>query len=110
MKFSTLIALAPLVVTSSAFVVNPSSITTTARPSAGLAMAQVDLVAEPLGGQELIPNSSMDGTRMKKMGDTDGLTSEDGTVYKFWLTSVAQGELIKRFKMDIMKESKKKVR
>lgn len=73
-------------------------------------MVQVDLVPEPEGGQELIPTNTMDGTRMKLMGEADGLTSNDGTVYKFWMRTIAQGELIKQFKIDILKESKKKVR
>jgi hypothetical protein len=73
-------------------------------------MAQVDLIPEPEGGQELIPNNSMDGTRVKLMGEADGLSSDDGTVYKFWMQTIAQGELIKKFKIDILKESKKKVR
>jgi hypothetical protein len=75
-----------------------------------LSMAQVDLIPEPEGGQELIPTNTMDGTRMKLMGEADGLTSNDGTVYKFWMRTVAQGELIQKFKIDILKESKKKVR
>jgi alkyl hydroperoxide reductase subunit AhpC len=73
-------------------------------------MAQVDLIPEPEGGQELIPNNSMDGTRVKLMGEAHGLSSDDGTVYKFWMRTIAQGELIKKFKIDILKESKKKVR
>lgn len=71
-------------------------------------MAQVDLIPEPEGGQELIPNNSMDGTRVKVMGKADGLSSDDGTVYRFWMRTIAQGELIKKFKIDILKESKKK--
>lgn len=52
-------------------------------------MAQVDLVPEPEGGEELVPQSSMEATRMKKMDLADGVTSEDGTVYNFWLSSLS---------------------
>ena len=75
-----------------------------------MSMAQVELIPEPEGGQELIPSSTIEGTRVKLMGEADRLSSDDGTVYKFWMRTIAQGELIKKFKIDILKESKKKVR
>jgi hypothetical protein len=95
-----------MLATSSAFVMSPLINSF----HGALSMAQVDLIPEPEGGQELIPTNTMDGTRMKLMGEADGLTSNDGTVYKFWMRTVAQGELIQKFKIDILKESKKKVR
>ena len=95
-----------MLATSSAFLMTPLIPTV----HGALFMAQVDLIPEPEGGQELIPTNTMDGTRMKLIGEADGITSNDGTVYKFWLRTVAQGELIKQFKIDILKESKKKVK
>jgi len=106
MQLSTLFTMTSLLASSSAFIVSPLIATS----HGALSMVQVDLVPEPEGGQELIPTNTMDGTRMKLMGEADGLTSNDGTVYKFWMRTIAQGELIKQFKIDILKESKKKVR
>eukprot|EP00546_Thalassionema_frauenfeldii_P004622 CAMPEP_0178919674 /NCGR_PEP_ID=MMETSP0786-20121207/14575_1 /TAXON_ID=186022 /ORGANISM="Thalassionema frauenfeldii, Strain CCMP 1798" /LENGTH=178 /DNA_ID=CAMNT_0020593645 /DNA_START=240 /DNA_END=776 /DNA_ORIENTATION=- len=71
-------------------------------------MAQVELVAEPEGGEELTASSTMEGTRMKKMEEAKGLKSDDGSVYKFWLKSVANADLIKEYKVTILKDAKKK--
>lgn len=72
-------------------------------------MAQPDLIAEPDGGDELVAQSTMDETRMKKMDLADGIKSDDGTVYNFWLSSLAEGELIKEYKITMLKEAKSKV-
>eukprot|EP00547_Thalassionema_nitzschioides_P000020 CAMPEP_0194209144 /NCGR_PEP_ID=MMETSP0156-20130528/7370_1 /TAXON_ID=33649 /ORGANISM="Thalassionema nitzschioides, Strain L26-B" /LENGTH=177 /DNA_ID=CAMNT_0038936253 /DNA_START=233 /DNA_END=766 /DNA_ORIENTATION=- len=71
-------------------------------------MAQVELVAEPEGGEELTASSSMEGTRVKKLEEADGLKSNDGPVYKFWLKSLASGDLIKEYKITLLKDAKKK--
>ena len=82
----------------------------TCRAQHALAMA-VELVAEPDGGEELVASSPMAETRMKNMGEFDGDLSEkaDGTVYNFWLTSKANGDLIKKTRTTLSKEAAKNV-
>lgn len=96
----------------SAFVGSPplSIASNTCRPNHVLAMA-VELTAEPEGGEELISSSPMAGTRMKNMGEFDGDLAEkaDGTVYNFWLTSTANGDLIKKTRTTLSKEAAKNV-
>lgn len=74
-------------------------------------MAEVPLIPEPEGGDELSALSSIESTRVKSMGEA-GMTSEEDSlpVYKFWMQSVAQGELIKEYKVTMLKEAKKNVR
>jgi len=109
MKCYTLLALSAAMATTStsAFMVSPNR----AMTRAGLAMAQVPLVPEPEGGEEMMALSTMEGTRIKKMDEVTGVSSEDGApVYNFWLNTIANGELIKEYKVTMLKESKKKVR
>jgi hypothetical protein len=74
-------------------------------------MAEVPLEPEPEGGEELTALSSMEATRMKNMGEATGMTSDEGLpVYNFWLQSVAQGALVKEYKLNMLKEAKKNVR
>lgn len=71
----------------------------------------VDLTPEPEGGEELTTSTSIGDTRMKNMGEFEGETSEevDGTVYKFWLTTTAEGELVKKTRTQLSKEAAKNV-
>ena len=112
MRFLSLLCWMYGLSSSSAFLIqqSPMHMTTATTTTSTSRMAQVELIPEPEGGQELIPLNTMDGTRFKLVDKVDSLTSDDGTVYKFWMQTVAKGELIQQFKMDILKESKKKVR
>lgn len=67
----------------------------------------VELTPEPEGGKELTASSTIADTRMKDMGEYDGeLEGEvDGTVHTFWLSSVADGELIKKTRTQLSKEA-----
>mmetsp|Transcript_32073 Transcript_32073/g.57991 ORF Transcript_32073/g.57991 Transcript_32073/m.57991 type:complete len:215 (+) Transcript_32073:99-743(+) len=91
----------------SAFIGAPQSLASN-RAHHGLGMA-VKLIAEPEGGEELVAISPMADTRMKNMGEFDGDLSEkaDGTVYNFWLTSRADGDLIKKTRTTLSKEAAK---
>jgi hypothetical protein len=67
----------------------------------------VELIPEPEGGKELVASSTIADTRMKDMGEFDGELEEeaDGTVHSFWLSSVANGELIKKTRTQLSKEA-----
>mmetsp|Transcript_38111 Transcript_38111/g.53696 ORF Transcript_38111/g.53696 Transcript_38111/m.53696 type:complete len:228 (+) Transcript_38111:117-800(+) len=69
---------------------------------------QPELVAEPEGGDELVAKSTMEDTRMKKMGVVEGKKSENGVVCDFWLSTIVNGKLIKELKMNVLKDAKKK--
>ncbi len=70
----------------------------------------VELVAEPDGGEELVAISPMADTRMKNMGEFDGVVEDaDGTVFNFWLASTANGELIKQTRIALSKEAARNV-
>ena len=106
MKFSSVtIALALLASQCSAFV---------SQPSIGLArnhvvaLNAVELEPEPEGGEELTSLKTMDGSRMKNMGEVQGVKDDDGTVYKFWLTATAKGDLIKELNTKVLKDAAKK--
>jgi hypothetical protein len=108
MKYLTLLLAITswLMEASSSFVIKPMA---SLRKLSDLKMAQVELMPEPQGGEELTAISTMEGTRMKNMGEVEGMKSEDGTVYKFWLQTIANGELVKEYKTTILKDAKKKV-
>jgi hypothetical protein len=73
-----------------------------------LAMA-VELTPEPEGGEELQAISTVAETRMKNMGEADGVTSDEGTVYQFWLSTIADGEMIKQIRTQVLKDASKNV-
>lgn len=102
-----LVALTALaaVSTCDAFVGAPAACSAT-RGACYLSMA-VDLTPEPEGGEELVASSTIADTRMKDMGEFDGELEEeaDGTVHSFWLSSVANGELIKKTRTQLSKEA-----
>ena len=112
MKFSGSIALFFLLGSSSAFcpVSNKATLTT------ALAGAN-ELVPEPEGGEEIFAVKTMPGSRMKKMGEAEGLTGvreedeesdEEPTYYKYWLTAKVEGSLVQEIHSTVLKESAKK--
>lgn len=68
----------------------------------------VELTPEPDGGDELTALKTMEGSRMKNMGEVEGVSDEDGTVYKFWLSATAQGPLVKQLNTQVLKDAAKK--
>jgi len=75
-----------------------------------------ELVAEPEGGEEISPVKTMAGSRMKNMGEAEGLSGvrseEDaetqGTINKYWLTAKVEGSLVREIHQTVLKESAKK--
>jgi len=76
--------------------------------SRGVALLAVELTPEPEGGEELTAVKTMPGSRMKNMGEADGVTSDQGTVYSFWMQATANGALIKDLNNQVLKDAKKK--
>ena len=94
---------------SSAFVVNPSSATPAfaTKTSTAQYMA-VELEPEPEGGEEISAINVMEGSRVKNMGECSETKSENGeTVYDFWMTAVADGELVKKLRTQVSKDAAK---
>ena len=73
------------------------------------ALFAVELEAEPEGGDELTALKTMPDCRMKKMKEVsvDGGDIE-GPFYEFWMTAVADGELVKGIRTQILKDASKK--
>ncbi|CAB9507796.1 expressed unknown protein [Seminavis robusta] len=69
---------------------------------------ELELKPEPEGGEELTALSSMEGSRMKNLGENSKLKSDEGAVYDFWLLSVAEAGLIKEIRTQILKDAAKK--
>jgi hypothetical protein len=70
----------------------------------------VELTPELEGGEELKAIKTMPETRMKNMGEADdGTTSDEGTVYMFWLSTIAEGDLIKQIRTQVLKDASKNV-
>lgn len=68
----------------------------------------VELVAEPEGGEELTAITPLEGSRIKQMDEDSELKGENGeTVYEFWLTAVANGELVKKLRTQVSKDAAK---
>jgi hypothetical protein len=85
-----------------AFVSQPSMVRNS------MSLSAVKLTPEPEGGEELTPQSTMEGSRMKNMGEAEGVNDDDGTVYKFWLQATAQGALVKQLNTKVLKDASKK--
>ena len=63
-----------------------------------------ELKPEPEGGEELTKiSTSLPNSRMKNLGAED---EED--VYKFWLSATADGELVRKNRLQTEKEASKK--
>jgi Bacterial trigger factor protein (TF) len=67
-----------------------------------------ELVPEPEGGDVLTAVKTMEGSKLKNMGENPGVTNENGTVYKFWLTAKVEGSLVKEIHGEVLKQSAKK--
>lgn len=102
------VAFIGMLASTSAFVGAPLAFA--AKKAHAVAMA-VELVAEPEGGEELVAISPMADTRMKNMGEFDGelVDKADGTVHSFWMSSIANGDLIKKTRTQLSKEAAKNV-
>jgi Bacterial trigger factor protein (TF) len=74
----------------------------------GVALYAVELTPEPEGGEELTAVKTMPGSRMKNMGEANGVTSDQGTVYSFWMQATANGALIKDLNTQVLKDAKRK--
>eukprot|EP00534_Pseudo-nitzschia_fraudulenta_P010131 CAMPEP_0201166934 /NCGR_PEP_ID=MMETSP0851-20130426/70320_1 /ASSEMBLY_ACC=CAM_ASM_000631 /TAXON_ID=183588 /ORGANISM="Pseudo-nitzschia fraudulenta, Strain WWA7" /LENGTH=220 /DNA_ID=CAMNT_0047448049 /DNA_START=78 /DNA_END=740 /DNA_ORIENTATION=+ len=78
--------------------------------------AAVELVAEPEGGEEISAVKTMPGSKMKNMGEAEGLTGvrdsddelSDAPVNKYWLKAKVEAPLIKEIHSTVLKESAKK--
>lgn len=100
MKVFVLTYLAAMLVSTSGFA--PIAVRSYSRAHT-LAMA-VELTPEPEGGEELQAIGTVAESRMKNMGEADGVKSEEGTVYQFWLSTIAEGEMIKQIRTQVLKE------
>lgn len=67
----------------------------------------VALEPEPEGGIEITPKQSMPGCRMKELQPLSEMKS-DKPAYKFWMTAIAEGALIKEIRTQILKDASKK--
>lgn len=70
--------------------------------------AAEELKPEPEGGEVLTAIKTMEGSKMKNMGENPDVTSKDGQVYKFWLTAKVEGSLVKEIHGEVLKQSAKK--
>lgn len=108
MKCSLILSLCAIT-SASAFIQHPHH---ARAPSSSLyakaktAPAPVELTPEPEGGTELTKLSSgLPNSRMKDMGLAEGAGDD---VHSFWLRAVANGEEIKKLRMQTEKEASKK--
>ena len=74
--------------------------------------AAVELEPEPDGGVELTARKSMPDCRLKQLRKLDDGQSKknDGgdNAHEFWMTAIAEGELIKSIRAQILKDASKK--
>mmetsp|Transcript_33058 Transcript_33058/g.69571 ORF Transcript_33058/g.69571 Transcript_33058/m.69571 type:complete len:223 (+) Transcript_33058:115-783(+) len=105
MKAFTAIVLGALFASQNAVAFAPSAgILTSTISSSSTLLRAAELKPEPEGGEELTKiSSSMDDSRMKNLGAED----EEG-VFKFWLSAVADGALIKKLRTTTEKEASRK--
>lgn len=68
-----------------------------------------ELEAEPEGGDEMVAVSVMEGSKVKNMGECSEVKDdEEGQqVYDFWMTAVANGEVVKKLRTQISKDAAK---
>lgn len=108
--------------TSSSFVHDPSvhvhpqklaftstSASNVGRPNHKILHMAVELEAEPEGGEEISSISTLEGSKVKCMGEsTDVKTNEDGeVVYDFWITASAEGKKIQKLRTQVSKDAAK---
>lgn len=73
-------------------------------PSSSTILRAAELKPEPEGGDELAKiSSSLPDSRMKNMGPDD----EEG-VFQFWLSATAEGERVKKLRVQCEREASKK--
>jgi len=68
----------------------------------------VELEPEPEGGEEVATGTTMPETRVKKMKELPDIKSDDGPAFQFWMTTQADGALIKEVRTQILKDASKK--
>ena len=78
------------------------------RVTATSLLAAVELEPEPQGGEEIVTQNTVPGCRIKKMAAAPELKSEDGDVYEFWLTAIAEAAMIQEIRTTILKDASKK--
>ena len=104
--FSASLFLLLAAVPSDAFVGGSQSPLSAATASTTRLLA-TELEPEPEGGEEMTAVKTMDGSRMKNMGEQSDISSDDGAVYKFWLTANVEGALVKEVHTEVLKQSAK---
>jgi len=67
----------------------------------------VELIPEPEGGEDVTAQQTLEGSRVKNMGEVEGAKSDDGTVYNFWITATAEAALIKKLNTQVLKDAAK---
>ncbi len=103
---AVILVLLPLL--TSAFVNRPFSTQSASSASSPSCLYANELVPEPEGGEEITAIKTLNGSRMKNMGEAVGVSSDDGaTVYKFWLTANVEGALVKEIHSEVLKQSAK---
>lgn len=87
----------------SAFVLRPTplSVSTTRLQAVGLE-------PEPEGGEEMVALQTVPDCRMKKMKALPDIKSDQGDAYEFWMTAVADSNLVKEIRTQILKDASKK--
>jgi hypothetical protein len=70
--------------------------------------AAVELEPEPEGGEEIATQNTLPNCRVKKMKAVPELNSDDGDVFEFWLTAVAEAALISEIRTTVLKDASKK--
>jgi hypothetical protein len=70
--------------------------------------AAVELEAEPEGGEEITPFSSLPSCRVKCMKEQPKIKNDNGPVYEFWMQASAEGALVKEIRTQILKDASKK--
>ena len=67
-----------------------------------------ELKPEPEGGDVIQSiGDSMPGSIMKNMGPADDVKGEDGPVSTYWVSTEADGEMIKKFRIQVEKDASK---
>lgn len=67
-----------------------------------------ELKPEPEGGDVIQSiGDSMPGSIMKNMGPADDIKGEDGPVSTYWVSTEADGEMIKKFRIQVEKDASK---
>jgi hypothetical protein len=70
----------------------------------------VELTPEPEGGEDLTALKTLEGCRVKNMGEAASVKRDDGTVYSFWITATAEGALIKELHTKVLKDASKEAK